>query len=202
MENEWVLLDFKLEHQRRTLWTGWGELPLFPIGDPPESTDTETIVVTRESQDLDDFLSHHEEKSDVTDVVNPSTEIKSNFSKSDDTAHSGAAVVHSWIQEMTRAWFPGIHRNAKPDGEHWVAEAPKQPQSIAAFRVAAASCPAQVPAPIRSNLFRSRRASRAREECERRGRGARNRFGKRGGGSEREGGGGSGGVAVGPTGTI
>jgi hypothetical protein len=33
-----VIVDCCLEHQRRSPWVGWGEFPLFPVGDPPALT--------------------------------------------------------------------------------------------------------------------------------------------------------------------
>jgi hypothetical protein len=141
MDSEWVLLDFKLEHQRRTLWTGWGELPLFPIGDPQEVTDVETVIVTKDSQELDQLLSdglnlspHHRTHQQTTYDQFPSDE------------HTGAAAVQSWLNEVTKSWFAGIQNASKADsGQNPTVESVKIFKSIAAFRIAAATTTAQVP---------------------------------------------------------
>ena len=142
MQSKWVLLDFKLEHQRRTLWTGWGELPLFPIGDPAEVTDVETISVTKDARELDQFLSEI-----LSLPANEKTHRQTREEKFPraDEEHFGAAAVHSWLNEVTRGWFAGIQNSNYAEGGHNSnADAPKVPQSIAAFRIASAATPAQV----------------------------------------------------------
>mmetsp|Transcript_16499 Transcript_16499/g.39438 ORF Transcript_16499/g.39438 Transcript_16499/m.39438 type:complete len:1357 (+) Transcript_16499:109-4179(+) len=39
-----IVIDSKVEHQRRTPWSGWGEFPLLPVGDPNEFSQTCSTV--------------------------------------------------------------------------------------------------------------------------------------------------------------
>ena len=39
-----VIVDSCIEHQRRSPWVGWGEFPLFPVGDPPALSEISSRV--------------------------------------------------------------------------------------------------------------------------------------------------------------